>query len=242
MRQRYLVAVIGIAAGLFVAAQSRSEVGRPSSAAEEHSVGDGCQTLNASTPKIVGKAVSSGIWKGFTVFKVPCGRDAGELFYRKRGNTLRYVVVRASQQGNGAASMPISVRSNMLRVLLEGLFESGGRRPAYSFATSAFPEIGARLAAAAAESSDWDRKSGHARAGDTNEFAKRLMNRKETYTELAGVFSAVGYSVRVSGVEDIFVVPVDRMTVSDKTLIGGHFAPSDKLPVSAAVYFRVEKR
>jgi hypothetical protein len=122
----------------------------------------------------------------------------------------------------------------MLRILLQRMFAAQGREPLYSFATSSFPEIGARLAAALAESSSWDREADRPRNATTGEFARRLMNQKETYPEFAEVFGSLGYNLRVSGIENIFVLTVNGMSAADKAFITVPLLPSDKLPVSVA--------
>ena len=190
---------------------------------------------------IVVETVPGGICKGFTLFKMSCGEVTGQLFFGKHGNSLRYVVMRADQDSD-AASIPTWLRSQMLQKLLERSFDVVGRQPRYSFATSAFPEIGARLAAASAESSSWDRKTGRARHTTTGHFAQCLMNEQQTYPELIDVFGTLGYNLRVGGTEDILVLPVGRMNAGDKQFIKVHLLPSDKLPVSAATYFTVERR
>jgi hypothetical protein len=242
MGRGHLVTAIGIATGFCVAAPSWSQVRISPYTADKVPESVDCDPPNANRRNVVVEAVPAGIWKGFTLFKVSCGQTTGELFFGKRSNSLRYVVMRGSHQEFNAASIPTSMRSRMLRMLLERLFDVAGRQPVYSFATSAFPEIGARLAAASAESSSWDRETGHARNAATSDFAKRLMNEKETYPELANVFGVLGYNVRVSGTEDILILAVDRMNAADKAFIKVHLLPSDKLPVSTATYFRIERR
>jgi hypothetical protein len=241
MLQRYLVAAIGIVIGLCIPAPSRSEVRVPPTTAEKVPGSLECDSPDANRRHIAVETVPSGIWRGFTVFKISCGDITGQLFFGKRGNSLRYVLMRAHQDSD-AVSIPTWLRSQMLQKLLERSFDVAGRQPRYSFATSAFPEIGARLAAASAESSSWDRKTGHARHTTTGHFAQCLMNEQQTYPELADVFGTLGYNLRVGGTEDILVLPVARMNASDKQFIKVHLLPSDKLPVSAATYFTVEKR
>jgi hypothetical protein len=241
MRRRHRVAAIGIAIGVCLATPSWSAIRVSTSTADKVPDSLGCDPPDVDQRHIVVETVPAGIWKGFTLFKMSCGEVTGQLFFGKHGNSLRYVVMRADQDSD-AASIPTWLRSQMLQKLLERSFDVVGRQPRYSFATSAFPEIGARLAAASAESSSWDRKTGRARHTTTSHFAQCLMNEQQTYPELIDVFGTLGYNLRVGGTEDILVLPVGRMNASDKQFIKVHLLPSDKLPVSAATYFTVERR
>jgi hypothetical protein len=242
MGREHLATVIGIATGFCIATPSWSQVRLSPSTADRVPGSVDCDPPDVNHRNIVVEAMREGIWKGFILFKVSCGKITGELFFGKGSDSLRYVVTRGSHQDFDAASIPISMRSRMLRMLLERLFDVTGRQPVYSFATSAFPEIGARLAAASAESPSWDRETGRARNATTSDFARRLMNEKETYPELANVFSIFSYNSRVSGTEDILILAVDRMNAADKSFINVHLLPTDKLPVSTATYFRIERR
>jgi hypothetical protein len=241
MGQRQRIAAIGIAIGVCLATLTWSEIRVSPATADKVRGSLGCDPPDANRRKIVVETVPAGIWKGFTLFKMSCGEITGQLFFGKRGNSLRYVVMRAHQDSD-VASIPTSLRSRMLQLLLERSFDVDGRQPRYSFATSAFPEIGARLAAASAESSSWDRKTGRARHTTTGHFAQRLMNEQQTYPELADVFGTLGYNLRVGGAEDILVLPIAVMNAADKQFIRVHLLPSDKLPVSTATYFKVVRR
>jgi hypothetical protein len=241
MGQRHRVAAIGIAIGVCLATPSWSEIGVSRSAADKVPGNLGCDPPDANRRNIVVETVRAGIWKGFSLFRMSCGEITGQLFFGKRGNSLRYVVMRAHQDSD-ATSISTSLRSRILQMLLERSFDVVGRQPRYSFATSAFPEIGARLAAASAESSNWDRKTGRARHTTTGHFAQRLMNEQQIYPELAAVFGTLGYNLSAGGTEDILVLPVARMNAFDKQFIKVHLLPSDKLPVSTATYFAVERR
>jgi hypothetical protein len=238
MRQRHRVAAIGIAIGVCLGTPSWSTIRVSTSNADKVPDRLGCGAPDVDQRHIVVESVPAGIWKGFTLFKMSCGEVTSQLFFGKHGNSLRYLVTRADSD---TASIPTWLRSRMLQKLLERSFDVAGRQPRYSFATSAFPEIGARLAAASAESSSWDRKTGRARHTTTGHFAQCLMNEQQTYPELAEVFGTLGYNLRVVGTEDILVLPVARMNAGDKQFIKVHLLPSDKLPVSAATYFTVER-
>jgi hypothetical protein len=242
MRQVFSVTAIGIAAGLGLTRPSWSQVCIFRSEAHDVRSGVACDAHDSGFRNVVVTTVPAGIWKGFMLFKMSCGRGTGELFFNRHSNLLRYVIGRGSQRAFDAASIPTSVRSKMFRILLERMFEVAGRRPVYFFATSSFPEIGARLAAAAAESSSWDREAGRPRNVTINDFARRLMNEKQTYPELANVLDSLGYSLQVNATEEIIVLRVDRMSAEDKAFIKVPLLPSDKLPVSTATYFRIERR
>src|SRR5258708_20962541 len=171
MRRRHRVAETGIAIGVCLGTPLWSAIRVSTSTANKVPDSLGCDPPDVDQRHIVVETVPAGIWKGFTLFKMSCGEVTGQLFFGQHGNSLRYVVMRADQDSD-AASIPTWLRSQMLQKLLERSFDVVGRQPRYSFATSAFPEIGARLAAASAESSSWDRKTGRPRHTPTGDVAQ----------------------------------------------------------------------
>jgi hypothetical protein len=241
MRRKLRLAAIGVVVGVCLAPPSWSETRTDPAAANDAPRSVECAPSDANRRNIAVETVAAGIWKGFTRFEISCGENTGRLFFGKNGNSLRYVVMRAHEDSD-AASIPSALRSVMLATLLERSFEVDGRQARYSFATSAFPEIGARLAAAAAESPRWNPKTGRPRDTTIGRFVRRLMNERRTYPELAKVFGDLGYNLRVSGTEDILVLPIARMTAAEKQFVKEDVLQGERLPVSAATYFIVEKR
>jgi hypothetical protein len=241
MRQKHRVAAIGLAVGVCLATPSWPETGPSRSVAHNVPRSLGCDSPDTDRRKIAVETVPAGIWQGFTLFRVSCGEITGQLFFDKHGNSLRYVVTHADENSDVSAISP-SIRSRILQLLLERSFEVEGRRARYSFATSAFPEIDARLAGACAESSRWNRKAGRPRDTSTDRFARQLMNEHQTAPELAEVFGTLGYDLRVSGTEDLLVLPIARMTAAERRFVKVRLLPTDKLLVSAAVYFIVQRR
>ena len=187
------------------------------------------------------ETVQHGVWKGSVLLSTGCGAIKGDLLFSKDHDSLRYMMHTSSGESLDARRVPMSLRTGLLRVLVTRILETFGRRPVYSFATASFPEFGSRLAAAAVESNDWDRRLGRPRVGKVNDFARRLMIAKNTCRELTNTIKEVGYSLEVAGTEDILVLPFARMTPADREFIEQPVLPSDKLPVSATVYFRMSK-
>jgi len=240
MRQKHRVAAIGFVVAAGLATPSWLETGAVPAGADKVPPSLGCHAAETDRRKMVVETVQAGVWKGLTLFQISCGEITGQLFFGKYGNSLRYVVMRAGENSD-ATSIPPSLRSRMLEMLLERFFEIDGRQAQYSFATSAFPEIDARLAAACAESSQWNRKTGRPRDTTTGRFIRRLMNEQQTYPELATVFGTLAYNMRVGGTEDILVLPAGRMSAVERQFVKVNLLPSDELPVSAATYFIVER-
>src|SRR5258708_21173451 len=110
MGQRHRVAAIGIAIGVCLATPSWSEIGVSPSAADKVPGNLGCDPPDANRRNIVVETVRAGIWKGFSLFRMSCGEITGQLFFGKRGNSLRYLVMRAHQDSD-ATSISTSVRS-----------------------------------------------------------------------------------------------------------------------------------
>jgi hypothetical protein len=117
MRQRHWVAAIGFAVGICLATPSWSEIRAAPSTASNAPRSLGCDPPDTDRRNIVVGTVPAGIWKGFTLFKISCGEITGKLFLGKHGNSLRYVVMRAHENSD-AASIPPSLRSRILQILL----------------------------------------------------------------------------------------------------------------------------
>jgi hypothetical protein len=184
--------------------------------------------------------VLRGIWKGYTVFGVACGAIEAHLLHGG-SNSLVFTLARGIGHQSSAASIPLSIRTALLRHLVQRFFTTTSRRTLYSFATNAFPELGARLAAASAASPEWNRAIGQPFNDEVSNFVKDLMNEKQTYPELSAVFADLGYDLRVSGIENILVLRVNQMNPEDRVYVSVPLLPTDELPVSAATYFKLKK-
>jgi hypothetical protein len=188
------------------------------------------------------RAVRKGLWAGSMLFQLSCGSVEANLYFQTHNNQLRYEVVQSgSSLRIDAGVIPIATRSKLLEMLLQRLFAVESRRTQYAFATSAFPEINGRLAAASAASPGWNMKSGRPREHTAGRFVTNLANDEQLYPEIAKAFGAFGYRVRVDAAEDILVLPAQELSAADRRLISTPVSPADKLPASAAIFYNVQR-
>jgi hypothetical protein len=184
--------------------------------------------------------VGSGVWKGFTAFLANCGPLIGRLYYSNDRDLLRYEITPETKANRDWPEAQL--RTEILRALLRRLFAVYGQRSRYAFATNAYPEVGERLAAAAAESREWDKQTGRPSAQTTAAFAKALLNREHGYPELAKTWAERNYVVRISGIEKVLVRPAGSMSAAERALLKAPVRDDDQLPVSAAIFYTIEKK
>ena len=136
----------------------------------------------------------------------------------------------------GAARATMPEKAERWLPLLRGEL---GREPrtAYRVAAGEYPELGARLAVAAAASDRWDAGAGRPRAGSAEAFAAELLASPALFEELASLFRRVGYALAVDHVEGVVLCSAGELPASA-------LAPPPALPVAgrfpcgASVWFR----
>ncbi|HVN88563.1 MAG TPA: hypothetical protein VMT61_01980 [Candidatus Binataceae bacterium] len=184
---------------------------------------------------------TSGVWSGYVVLKGRCGADEARLYYHRGTHELRYEIATESLRDGKPA--PITIRNRLLGALLSHLFAAFGKRPSYSFATNAFPEVQERMAADAAASAQWNRITGRPRAQVTSAgYVKSLLNQKSSYREIEAVFGDFDYAVRVASVEQVSTLRFIEMSPTEKAFIHEDLDDNDKLPTGAAIFYRIERR
>ena len=88
--------------------------------------------------------------------------------------------------------------------------------------TKSYPEFYQRVSAATAKSKLWNIKRGRPYRGHENLTMIKIANEAKTYPELTKLFAEFGHTVRVSGVEKVFI------------------DPKTKLPYNFLLWFRIE--
>lgn len=86
-----------------------------------------------------------------------------------------------------------------------------------------------RLAHAAFESELWNSVTGKSFNGNTNAFVKSLANQADIFPELKELFAPFGYSINISSVEKVLVLPVMQLPFHESL-------PAD-IPVDARLPF-----
>jgi len=183
--------------------------------------------------------ITNGVWQGFVELSTRCGTLTGRLYYANERKLLRFEITPDSRIDRAP---PARIRNEILRASLRKLFALYGQQSSYAFATNAYPEIGERLTASSAESPQWDKQTGQPYGQTTAAYAKVLINREQGYPELAKTFVEWNYTVRVSGVEKVLVRPVREMTAAERSLVKAPLRDEDRLPVSAAIFYTIEKK
>ena len=89
--------------------------------------------------------------------------------------------------------------------------------------------MSARLALAAKRSPAWDAVKGKPRTGDINGFVRKLANDARIYEELRPVFEQAGFSVDLTSVEKVLVMPAGQLPFFER-LRGEGVRPSDRVP------------
>lgn len=135
--------------------------------------------------------------------------------------------------------LPISRKMELLRPLMERMFQTEKSERAYSFTIAGYEELGQRLLALASKSKEWNRHSGYSRQGHS--FIVELLNHGDAYPELAQTVGEFNYQVRVSSVEKIMVLPVSRLTSEERASITGPVKNTDKFPANALIYFMLTR-
>ena len=98
--------------------------------------------------------------------------------------------------------------------------------------------MSARLALAALESSEWDRRLGRPKGGDINGSVRDLANEAAIYPEVAEILRRSGITATVATVEKVLVVKASTLPLYTELARRGARA-GDLLPFDCQVWFRL---
>jgi hypothetical protein len=198
-----------------------------------------CRQSNIGANPVQVATVQTGVRKGEVLFTVVDGQYRGDLHYDSASSTARFVpsLNRSSPDGSNFSS---AKKLELLRPLLQCLFEDSGRREKYSFTFAGYNEMFSRLILAAAATPDWDRRRGRSRHGNISQFTVALLNEANTYPELASLFQQLGYHVTVSEAEKVLVLPSTSPEFVAAASSGQKSIPKGKYPCGASVFFTIE--
>jgi hypothetical protein len=138
-----------------------------------------------------------------------------------------------------AAPASMRQRLEMLRPLVNQAFDEHGRKRMYAVTVGEYPELKARIAAAAACSGKWNMTSGKPKAGSAGVFVRELLESQKLYPELESFFGSMGYAVSVSSVEEIMLCPWAEIKREASPPCRPHIPSGSQAPCGASIVFRI---
>jgi len=168
------------------------------------------------------------------------GYEAILLFHEKRG-ILNLRITQKPEAGH--ALLPMAKRAELWKPLLEQVFQQYGRRKDYLLTVGVYPELGGRIAAAAACSGKWNPKTGRPNNGNAATALRDLLSDHSLYRELHTFFDAMGYQVSASSAEAVMLCRWKR--VKPDTLDPAchpSMRPQSFVPCGASIVFRLDAK
>lgn len=101
--------------------------------------------------------------------------------------------------------------------------------------------LSTRLALAAKRSPGWNPVTGRPRTGDINAFIRKLANEARIYEELRPVFEQAGFTIELTSVEKVLVMPAAQLPFFDKLKQKG-VRPRDRLPFDCQTWFSLRRK
>jgi len=168
------------------------------------------------------------------------GSQAILLFHEKRGILSLRIIPKPETRH---ALLPMARRVELWKPLLEEAFQKYGRRKDYTLTVGVYPELGGRIAAAAACSGKWNPKTGQPLEGNAATALKDLLNAQSLYRELHEFFDGMGYRVSVDSTEGVMLCRWKR--VKPDTLDPAchpSMRPESFVPCGASIVFRLDAK
>lgn len=138
----------------------------------------------------------------------------------------------AEQAALIAKLLPEVLKAGEIRTLGWGRLFPDGRRDV---------TMSVRLALAAKRSSAWDAVRGKPRTGDINGFVRKLANDARIYEELLPVFEQAGFSIELTSVEKVLVMPAGQLPFFER-LRGEGVRPRDRVPFDCQTWFSIRRK
>jgi len=99
-------------------------------------------------------------------------------------------------------------------------------------------QMAMRLALAAFQSDQWDRRNGRPVQGESVYWVRDLANSALIYPELQKLFNSFGRRIRVASVEKVLVLPAGQMPFFERLKAHG-VRKGDKLPYDCLIWFSI---
>jgi len=168
------------------------------------------------------------------------GYEAILLFHEKRG-ILNLRITQKPEAGH--ALLPMAKRAELWKPLLEQVFQQYGRRKDYLLTVGVYPELGGRIAAAAACSGKWNPKTGRPNNGNAATALKDLLSDQSLYRELHTLFDGIGYRVSASSAESVMLCRWKRVKPSTvDPACHPSMPPQSFVPCGASIVFRLDAK
>ncbi len=184
-----------------------------------------------------------------TTYSLSNGADHAELILERSGDPrlkpeLRFNVWQGDVQSHAASpALPIERRLGYFRPLMERLLATEKPEPAYGLLFYGYTELNDRMPELAARDAGWDRRTGGpVRKSVGYGYLQDLLSRGGAYRELAEATASVHYGTRIDGgMEELRVLPVSKLTDSQRSHLPADVKPGDLLPARVAIDFTLTK-
>lgn len=163
------------------------------------------------------------------------------LVFHEKSGVLNLGVVPNPATRHALLTMP--QRIELWKPLVEELFEKYGRRKDYRLTVGLYPELGGRIAAAAACSGKWNPKTGQPLEGAAGAALKDLFTNHALYRELDTFFDALGYRVSLDSAEAVMRCRWNRVKPEPvDPACHPNMRPLSWVPCGASLVFRLDAK
>jgi len=141
---------------------------------------------------------------------------------------------------NSGPPLPMTRRLELWRPLIDQLLREHPGTEIHLLTVGEYPELGARIAGAAACSGNWNPRTGKPHSGNAAKAIKTLLNDHSLYRELDSFFDGLGYRTSIESAEGVVLCP-GKQFAGDEV----HFPCQAKLhseslvPCGASLVFRL---
>lgn len=140
----------------------------------------------------------------------------------------------------GAHPLPMTRRLELWRPLIDQLLREHPGAEIHLLTVGEYPELGARIAGAAACSGNWNPRTGKPRSGNAAKAIKALLDDHSVYQELDSFFDALGYRTSVESAESVVLCPGKQFAGDEIHLPCQAKLQSEALvPCGASLVFRL---
>lgn len=143
-------------------------------------------------------------------------------------------------QKTSARPLPMTKRLELWRPLIDQLFRERPGVKSYLLTVGEYPELGKRIAVAAACSGNWNPRTGQPRAGSAAKGMRTLLDDHNLYRELDSFFDALGYRTSIESAEGVMLCPWKQFADDEIHLPCQAKLRSESLvPCGASLVFRL---
>jgi hypothetical protein len=148
----------------------------------------------------------------------------------------------AARQPAPGAVLPTARRVELWKPLLEDMLRGRGRRKEYRVVVGDYPELPARIAAAAACSGQWDFATGKPRSGEPNATIQGMLADGSLTPELKALFESLAYSLSVRSVEKVLLCRWKEIQPGPPGSCRSDVKPESQVPCGASILFQITSK